>query len=349
MQRLASFDVSKQFASRASRLTAQYAFGALCAAAAIGLRAIFDMWAPASGPFAMIYPTVLLATLYGHWRAGLTALLACFAWAWFYVLPAHSSFAFVDPTDPARVALNALCCFIVLVFAEAFRRAARLTMDEISQAADRRLTLLADLEHRTKNNFALVASMLELQKRSLEDEALHGPIDDAVGRVRTFAAAYSNLAEEQAGSTDVAVKPYLDVLLDRLNAAAMPEHVKLYREIEPLNLAREQAVAIGLYVNEAISNSLKYAFPDDRAGTIGVYFHVRGDAWRLVVEDDGVGMSGEPDKASGLGTRLMTAFAQQAGADHAIAAGSHGFRSELICGSTDDAWSHLKPEARTQE
>ena len=345
MQRLASFDVSKQFTARASKLTAQYAFGAFCAAAAIGLRAIFDLWAPSSGPFAMIYPTVLLATLYGHWRAGLTALLLCFAWAWYFVLPAPSSFAFIDATDPARVTLNALCCFIVLIFAEAFRRAARLTMDEISQAADRRLTLLADLEHRTKNNFALVASMLELQKRTLQDEALHGPIDDAVGRVRTFAAAYSNLAEEQAGSADVAVKPYLDVLLDRLEAAAMPAHIKLYREIDPLDLAREQAVAIGLYVNEAISNSLKYAFPDDRAGTIGVYFHVREDAWRLVVEDDGVGVSEEFEKGSGLGTRLMTAFAKQADADHTIEAGSQGFRSELICEPTEKVWSQSKSEA----
>lgn len=345
MQRLANFDVSDQRLSRWGQLLSQVAFGAICAAAMIGLRTVFDIWAPTSGPFAMIYPTVLLSTLYGHWRAGVTSLLLTFAWAWFFVLPAPASFTFVDPSDPARVLINFLCCAIVIVFAEAFRKAARMTMAEIRRAADRRLMLLAEMEHRTKNNFALVASMLELQKRSLDDETLHGPLDDAVGRVRTFAEAYSTLADEQAESTDIDIKQYLDVLLDRLQAAAVPDHIRLYREIDHLTLSREEAVAIGLYVNEALSNSLKYAFPGDRAGTMGVYFHVRGEDWRLVVEDDGVGPSPATKLAAatgkGLGSKLMGAFAQQAGAEHQAEAMATGFRAEMSRGVADHAWAEV--------
>lgn len=337
MQRLANFDVSRQFASRRGQLVAQFTFGTLCAAAMIGLRSVFDLWAPTSAPFALTYPTVLLATLYGHWRAGLTAFALTFLWAWYFVLPAPSSLTFTDPTDPARVALNALCCLIVIVFAEAFRRAARLTMEQIRKAADRRLVLLADLEHRTKNNFALVASMLEMQKRGIEDETLHGPIDDAVGRVRTFAEAYSKLADEQSQVAEVEVKPYLDTLLERLESAAVPGNVQLYREIDELTLPREEAVAIGLYLNEALSNALKYAFPDDRHGTIGVFFHVRGDAWRLAVEDNGVGTGPAHGKAAGLGSRLMSAFAIQAGAEHKVTSLSNGLRAEMARIAKDGA------------
>lgn len=329
MQRLVKFDVSSQFSSARGRTTAQFAFGIFCAATMIGLRSVVDLWAPASGPFAMIYPTVLLATLYGHWRAGVAALFATFAWAWYFVLPAPASFDFVLSTDPARVLINFICCSIVLVFAEAFRRVASLVVDEFGDAADRRLILMTELEHRTKNNFALVAGMLELQKRSLPDKALHGPIDDAVGRVRTFAEAYSNLDAEQDETRKVALKPYLDLLLDRLSSAAFPAQIELFREIDELTLSREEAVAIGLYVNEAISNSLKYAFPDERAGTIGVYFHANGAEWRLIVEDDGVGNGNAAEARGGLGTRLMGAFAVQAKAEHHAEAMTKGFRAEL--------------------
>lgn len=329
MQRLATFDVSRQFITPRGKLTAQVLFGAMCATAMVGLRSIFDLWAPVSGPFALIYPTILLATLYGHWRAGITAFVGTFLWAWYFILPAQKSFFFLDPTDPARVMLNAFCALIVLVFAEAFRRAARSTLDQISESADRRLTLLADLEHRTKNNFALVASMLEIQKRRIPQVELHGPLDDAVGRVRTFADAYSALAMEQYEDTEVAMKPYLEQMLMRLEGAALPPNVCLFREIDAAMMTREDAVAIGLYLNEAVSNACKYAFPNGRSGTIAVFFHVRDGSWRLTVEDDGVGEDAVQLASGGLGSKLLMAFAQQAGAEHFAGPVLNGFRSEM--------------------
>lgn len=331
MQRLAQFDVTSQFASRKGRLAAQILFAILCSAAMIGLRSAFDIWAPTSGPFALIYPTLLLVTLYGHWQAGLAAFALTFSWAWYFVLPKLDSFTFTDPTDPPRVALNALCCLIVIVFAEAFRRAARVTVDEIRRSADRRLILLADLEHRTKNNFALVASLLEIQKRNLKDPAVQVHLDDAAGRVRTFAEAYANLALEQAGEMMVDAKIYLDTLLDRLEGAALPQNVRMFREIDSHRMPREIAAALGLYVNEAISNSTKYAFPDGRDGTIGVYFHANSEGWRLTVEDDGLGLDSVGQNENGLGSRLMSAFADQAGAQHSAGPAMTGFRNELVC------------------
>ncbi|QWC55794.1 DUF4118 domain-containing protein [Erythrobacter sp. 3-20A1M] len=329
MHRLAQFDVSRQFQTRRGKKAAQYGFGVMCAGAMIGVRTTVDLIAPSSGPFALIYPTVLLATLYGHLRAGVTAAILTFLWAWYFVLPAPSSFTFTNPTDPGRVVLNAVCCLIVMCFAEAFRRAAHGSLKEIQRSADRRLTLLAELEHRTKNNFALVASMLEFQKRRLSDITLHRPIDDAVGRIRTFADAYSNLAYEQAEHSDVEMELYLDALMNRLEKAAVPSHVRLYREIEPVTLPRETAVAIGLYLNEALSNCLKYAFPDGRSGTIGVFFHVTEGEWRLTVDDNGVGHGAVSDGSGGLGTSLMAAFAQQAGGTHEAAPIVGGFRASL--------------------
>ncbi len=329
MQRLASFDVSRQFLTPRGKLAAQLGFGLFCGAAMVGLRSLIDIWAPTSGPFALIYPTVLLATLYGHWRAGLVALATSFLWAWFFVLPAPKSFFFIDPTDPARVALNAGCALILVVFAEGFRRAAHLTMAEIRERADRRLTLLAELEHRTKNNFALVASMLEIQKRRVSDPEVAGPLQDAVGRIRTFADAYAALAMEQADSANVAMAPYIENVLDSLARAALPDNIRLFREIEAIELPRETAVAIALYLNEAIANAMKYGFPDGRPGTIAVYFHAHGDAWTLTIEDDGVGVDAVPDPTGGLGRNLLAAFAAQARARQESGPILKGYRAEM--------------------
>jgi len=329
MQRLAQFDVSRQFVTRPGQIAAQIVFGAVCAAAMIGVRAAVDLFAPVSGPFALIYPTVLLATLYGHWRAGVIAFVVTFLWAWYFVLPAQGSFLFTEASDPARVVINAIAALIVLIFAEAFRRVARSTVEEIRQSADRRLAQLAELEHRTKNNFALVASLLEIQKRRVSDTALHPMLDDAAGRVRTFADAYSSLSIEHSDGEDVDMRPYLDQLLDRIERAAVPDHVSLFREMDAVQLSRETAVAIGLYLNEAISNSLKYAFPDERPGKIGVFFQHRPEGWRLTIDDNGVGIEGEPSKGGGLGSNLLQAFSAQAGARHSAGPTLGGFRTEM--------------------
>ena len=329
MQRLTQFDVTRQFTSAKGKLAAQVVFAIVCAAAMIGLRTGFDIWAPRSGPFALIYPTVLLVTLYGHLRAGLIAFALTFFWAWYFVLPEPNSLTFADPSDPPRVVLNALCCLIVIIFAEAFRRASRATVQEVTESAERRLVLLADLEHRTKNNFALVASLLEIQKRNSNDPHLHSQLNDAAGRVRTFADAYSNLAIENAEHLEVDVKVYLETLLDRLQSAALPPNVEIFREIDGIMVPRETAAAIGLYLNEAIANALKYAFPANRAGTIGVYFHVQGQSWRLTVEDNGLGLDSAGQNGNGLGSRLMEAFARQAGAMHHAGPGLNGFKAEL--------------------
>lgn len=334
MQRLAQYDVSRPFLSRPAKLAAQIVFGVLCALAMIGLRSILNIWAPQSGPFALVYPTVLLATLYGHWRAGVASLVIAFLWGWWWVLPEMYSFRFSDPSDPARVAINFVACLILIVFAEAFRLAARSTMEEIREAADRRLTLLSELEHRTKNNFALVASLIEIQKRSLSNPELEAPLDDAAMRVRTFADAYSNLAIEQEEGSEVAMKPYLEQLLDRIERAAFPENVKLYREIEDITLSREIGVAIGLYVNEALSNCAKYAFPEGAPGTVSVQFLCIGKDWSLVIEDDGMGAAVEHkaeigSTSSGLGSSLMQAFAAQARAEQQHGPQQRGYRVEL--------------------
>lgn len=332
MKRLAHFDISRRVSAPVPRLATQLGFGMACGLAMIALRSFFDIWAPAVGPFALVYPTVLLATLYGHWQAGLIAWALGFSWAWYVVLPYPYAFEFAEAKDIPRVGLNAAAALVVLLFAETFRSAVEAGRVQRDAEIERRAVLLAEMEHRTKNNFALVASLLEIQKRRESSQTVKLAFDDAIGRVRTFAEAYSHLADEQGEGAYVDMQPYLERLIERVGSAAFAPNVSITHAISDASLARETAVAIGLFTNEALTNCAKYAFPDGRAGRVHVALDVRGDDWSLTIRDDGAGTSSDTpdDLGSGIGSSLLGAFARQANASHVVHSSDRGFLVELV-------------------
>jgi two-component sensor histidine kinase len=92
--------------------------------------------------------------------------------------------------------------------------------------------------------------------------------------------------------------------------------VDLDLQVEPLPLGIDAAIPCGLIINELVSNSLKYAFPEGRKGKIFLSFRrENGDKLRLIVKDDGVGMSEKIDLAStqSLGLKLVQGLVQQLG------------------------------------
>lgn len=299
---------------------AQVSFGLAVAGLMIGLRAMLDQVAPTSGPFALVYPAVMIATLFGRMLAGIVCLVISFIWAWYVVLPNPWSFDFLLETDPARVLINFLSCCIVIGFAEVFRRAVRLREAELNDSLDRRRWLMAELQHRTKNNFALVASMIELQKRRQNNSAAAAALEDAANRVFSFSRAYAQLAvdgaDRQEGDIDMA--SYLEDVIDNLVDASFGENVRVVRRIARLPLPREEAVAVGLFLNEALSNSAKYAFGDGRGGELSIVLDGTRKDWCLQVRDDGAGTAAASDPDGGLGRSLMATFANQAQAEHSI-------------------------------
>jgi len=326
MHRVANFDVARQFESKRLGLFIKVVFGLGCTLAMIGMRVMLDVWAETAGPFALVYPTVLIATLFGHWQAGLTCYLSSFFWAWYYALAPVGAWGFVNDTDPSRVGINAAAVLIVFLLAEAFRRAVSNALRERDHEIERRVMLQQELEHRTKNNFALAASLLEMQKRREQLPEVAAALEQAIARIHSFSSAYSNLALTQGEGAMVAMQDYLVDVVDRVTRGAFLDNVRV--EIDPgsdnVIMPREVAVAIGLFTNEALTNCAKYAFPDGRDGKVSIRFAGTGDKWSLAIEDDGVGTGVGNDESSGIGERLFAAFAQQAQAEYHVDARPHG-------------------------
>lgn len=184
--------------------------------------------------------------------------------------------------------------------------------DRKQQEADN-LLLLQELNHRVKNSFATVTSLLTLRARRSQNPETREQLEAAVNQVMSIAQAYAHLyAGGQPHSVDFA-----DYLRDLCNGLAQGmtdgERVAVTVSAVSMPMATDQALPLGMAVNELVTNALKYAFPDGRGGRIEVRFEGGEEGWRLTVADDGVGLPAEFARQGGLGANLLKSFARQAG------------------------------------
>jgi two-component sensor histidine kinase len=312
--RLANLDVI-ELARPLPPLATKILFGLGCAGFAVLLRAVIDIYLPGSGPFATTVPVVLVATLFGRWLSGAICQTLAGLHAWYYVLPIAGSFAFETASDAPRVLVNLAAGYFSVALAEIFRRTAR------NALRDREM-LLVELEHRVKNSFASIASVIRLQLRDAGPEARE-VLQTALGRVESFARAYGYLRFQFNKAGTIALGAYLKDLCDALEQTATHDgRIRFDCRTDATSVPRDKAITIGLLVNEIATNSVKHAF-EDRAGVVTVAFETRGNKQILTIADDGPGMEAD-DNFTGLGRRLIDALAQQAGGTVELDSGASG-------------------------
>lgn len=144
LQKLAEFDVADRSPPWMANWVAQVLFGVLCTVLLVIVRLGVDAVAPTAGPFAPIYPTVLIATLFGRLRAGLVAYVGCFAWVLLIDLPSAAARSIPLATDATRSLVSGTTVFVVMIFAEVFRQAVR-------RAVAGREKAIADLRDRERD------------------------------------------------------------------------------------------------------------------------------------------------------------------------------------------------------
>jgi two-component sensor histidine kinase len=286
------------------------------------LRFIVQGAVPGAAPFALLYPFGLLATLLSSWRAGALTFYAGLIGAWYLVIP-PIGFEIGTTADAARLLINALSGALTLGMAQMFRESVRRGAAERAAKIEDRELLLRELNHRVTNNFAMVASLLQMQAARAVEPVAKGALTSALNRVMSISQAHRNLYASGHDMTRVDMAVYLDDLCRNLaEALLLGDFVALESRAAPASMVRDRAVAIGLVVNELVTNAAKHAFADGRTGTIQVLFEPAGQGWRLTVKDDGKGLP--PDYATsrhGLGRGLVEAFARQAGGVLSVGSG----------------------------
>ncbi len=316
MGRIGELDLPERLAPFAPAWVTQLLFALLCAAAGVVARVFVDIFAPGAGPFALGYPAVLVAALFGRWQAGAVAAVLTLAHTWFFLLPPLNSFYPKGPGDGSRLLVIVIAYVILIAVAETFRRAVRRAAAERDRQIAERDLFLEEFDHRVKNNFTLVAALLDMQRRRAGDGETADALASALARVESIARAHRHLYRGTAAPGEVDMAAYIHELCAALEEALfLRGAITLDCAAAHAALPRDRAVSIGLIVNELVTNAAKHAFGDRVDGAIKVVFEARGTGWRLIVADNGEGISPvaiAKRRGGGLGHRLIEGFVRQA-------------------------------------
>ena len=186
--------------------------------------------------------------------------------------------------------------------------------EEVVRTANQQKDLLLyDINHRVKNHLQSVMATLSLSRRRMPDNLAREAIDTTITRLSVLARVYDRLELKPGGEAVVSARDFIQGLCTDLQPSLIdlrPIALRVSVVNEVIELGR--AVSVGLVINEALTNALKYAFPDYGAGNVTVSLERQDSQFVLEVADDGIGLAPE-QRGSGTGTKLIRALAQQLG------------------------------------
>lgn len=176
--------------------------------------------------------------------------------------------------------------------------------------------LLNEIQHRVANSLQIIASVLLQSARKVQSSETREHLRDAHNRVMSIAMLQKHLSSTAV--ENVALRAYFRDLCSSIGASMIgdPARLVLTTEVDDSVVDPDTSVSLGLVVTELVINALKHAFPGrTQKGMIKVGFQSDGEAWTLVVADDGIGMPKvDEDRKPGLGTGIVEALASQMGA-----------------------------------
>lgn len=190
-----------------------------------------------------------------------------------------------------------------------------LAEDKIKAALKEKEVLLKEINHRVKNNMQIVSSLLSLQSQKLENAELKGLFIESQSRIRALALVHEKLYQSE-DLAQIKVKDYFDGLVQPLVKTFRrgASNVNLMLDLDDSLIPVDTIIPLGLIVNELVTNSLKYAFPDGRAGTITFSFKSDKSGKKLLeYSDDGVGVPKDfnYEKVTSLGLKLIQSLTKQ--------------------------------------
>ena len=175
--------------------------------------------------------------------------------------------------------------------------------------------LLKEIHHRVKNNMNVITSLLSLQSQKIKnkDQAL-AAFKESRDRIYSMALVHEQLYMSKDLSK-IDMKPYIETISLKLqHAHASEKDVALDLIVKNVLLDINHAVPCGLILNELITNAYQHAFKGRKEGNIKISFRLLKDkAYRLIVQDDGVGLPEKIDigKSETLGLQLIRILVDQ--------------------------------------
>ncbi|WEJ59845.1 response regulator [Devosia sp. FJ2-5-3] len=188
---------------------------------------------------------------------------------------------------------------------------------EVHEARERAEMLLGEVNHRVANSLAMVAALVGLQSNAVSDPEAKRALSETQARIHAIAGVHRHLySAEDVHSVEIS--DYIKSLACELGTSMQSEGqtAELKVKVESFHLPTEKVAWLGVILTELVTNALKYAYAGRELGEVRVAMAQQDGMAKLLVEDDGVGWTGQGvPQGTGLGSRIVKAMAHSLAAD----------------------------------
>jgi two-component sensor histidine kinase len=168
--------------------------------------------------------------------------------------------------------------------------------------------LLREIHHRIKNNLHMVVGLLASQTEFLKNEEAVQAINDSQNRIQAMSLIHQKLYQSESLSI-IDMPSYIFELTEYLkDSLEIRRTIRIMLQIDSFSLPLSHSIPIGLILNEAVTNAIKYAFPDQGKGIIVISLRaIEDNKYELIIHDNGIGLPPDfdPYNNPSLGIKLM--------------------------------------------
>ena len=181
---------------------------------------------------------------------------------------------------------------------------------DLKAALDDKTLLLHEVDHRVKNNLTMIGSLLRLQARGISDKDILARLNSMLERIDALASVHRRLYQSDDVTRFDAGAFALNLATDVVGASGRTE-IEVQSDVAPIDISSTNASALGLVLNEIVTNAVKHGFADGRGGRLTLVARTEGDTGVISVADDGPGFDADDTAEDGLGRVLIRRLSRQ--------------------------------------
>ncbi len=181
----------------------------------------------------------------------------------------------------------------------------------ISQQKAEKELMLKEIHHRVKNNMQIINSLLRLQSKDITDDETLKHFQEAQNRIFSMALIHEKMYRADDLVNINLSEYFISLIKDLIRTYSIDVDISTDVQIEAETMGPKALVPLGLLVNEIVTNSIEHAFVGRDSGKITMRVEPENGGFKLMISDDGIGMTEEDEDSVNLGTELIQTFVDQ--------------------------------------
>jgi two-component sensor histidine kinase len=331
LRRILRARLPERLAHRVPAPLVEIAVGVMVASFFLAVRVALVPFAGDRAPYAFVFLGVVISAVVAGWRSGAVTLIIGQILAWTVIVSASNGMTLSGDNRWGGLIIASFSQVVILLIIALYQHEVARNLER----RERRMELLdqarREIDHRAKNNYQTVLSLVELQAARAETPATREALRQVADRIAAISVATEHLAIRNEDLSTVKLRDHLCGLCAQLERGLARGEIQVECDVADVVASADTATQLAIIVNELVTNALKHAFGDGRKGIVRVQSKMMGQSLELEVSDNGCGMDERsPSEGSGLGRKLVDSFARHLNAKHDVSSSAKGTIHRLL-------------------